>query len=220
MTFDTFRASLWLVPSLVLCAGLQAGCTTPQRVESGDTGTAMDANLARDGNVDRTDAPGADAPAGDTGAPIGDVGTIDGASVDAATVDAPGSDAATVDAASVDAASVDAARVDAAAVDASGPRDACVPEPMATTCSGHCGLTANNCGASVMCSLTCGRPQTCGGGGVPGVCGCTAADPDPCATAGLVCGSLTDSCGVSHSCGRCAGICCGDSCVCARCACP
>jgi len=79
----------------------------------------------------------------------------------------------------------------------------CTDEPTATTCAGgHCGPTANNCGHTVQCSTTCsGTAQTCGGGGVSGMCGCTPVSTSQ--TCGSHCGTLTNNCGLSVDCGGC-----------------
>lgn len=76
----------------------------------------------------------------------------------------------------------------------------CVPEPKSTTCGRvQCGITKNNCGASVDCgAAACVAPKTCGGGGVANTCGCKPSG-SPCD--GVSCGTLTDSCGTSVSCG-------------------
>ena len=43
-------------------------------------------------------------------------------------------------------------------------------------------------------------PQTCGGGGVSNVCGCT---PTTCAAQGKNCGTIPDGCGGTLNCGSC-----------------
>lgn len=58
---------------------------------------------------------------------------------------------------------------------------------------------AANCGA---CGNVCTLPQTCGGGGTPGVCGCT---PTTCEAEGKNCGDLPDACGKTLKCGECTG---------------
>ena len=65
------------------------------------------------------------------------------------------------------------------------------------TCTGHCGLTADGCGHILMCADDCVAPQTCGGGGVPSVCGCT---PTTCAKQGATCGTISDGCGGTVTC--------------------
>ena len=100
----------------------------------------------------------------------------------------------------------------------------CTPQSDATTCAGKCGSVLNNCGQTVDCTplctgcctgeicqpgtdnLFCGRnggacdrctsPQTCGGGGSAGVCGCTPT------CAGKDCGA-SDGCGGICTAGRC-----------------
>jgi hypothetical protein len=91
--------------------------------------------------------------------------------------------------------------------------------PGLTACGGACVDTSrdsHNCGG---CGHVCSGSETCGGGGTPGVCGCT---DDGSACTGQVCGTAVNNCGQTVSCGSC-GInqkCCIDSCVCANCACP
>jgi hypothetical protein len=79
----------------------------------------------------------------------------------------------------------------------------CTDEPAATTCAGgHCGPISNNCGHTVQCSTTCsGTGQTCGGGGFPGLCGCTPQSTSQ--TCGSHCGTLDNNCGQSVDCGGC-----------------
>lgn len=87
-----------------------------------------------------------------------------------------------------------------------------------TLCAGTCvnlSTDSNNCGA---CGTVCTAPSTCGGGGTPGVCGCT---DDGTACSGQVCGPSVNNCGQTVSCGTCGGgRCCLDSCVCPTCLCP
>ncbi|MGI9020520.1 MAG: hypothetical protein ACR2G3_07415 [Solirubrobacterales bacterium] len=57
----------------------------------------------------------------------------------------------------------------------------CVPDTVQVTCQSQgrtCGSATNNCGQTVDCG-SCSPPQTCGGGGVSGMCGCTPSCP-PC----------------------------------------
>jgi hypothetical protein len=71
-----------------------------------------------------------------------------------------------------------------------------------TSCTGqgmNCGETMDGAGNVLACG-SCTAPQTCGGGGAPGLCGCT---PLTCASAGATCGTLSDGCGGTLSCGTC-----------------
>jgi hypothetical protein len=75
----------------------------------------------------------------------------------------------------------------------------CVP----TTCmalGANCGSVLNGCGLNLVCG-SCTLPDTCGGGGMPNVCGCT---PTTCTAANATCGSIADDCGNMLSCGSCA----------------
>ena len=68
-------------------------------------------------------------------------------------------------------------------------------------CNGVCvnlATDSNNCGA---CGTTCTTPDTCGGGGTAGQCGCT--PTMTCATEGFDCGAFMDDCGEMVSCGSC-----------------
>src|SRR5262249_24086529 len=67
-------------------------------------------------------------------------------------------------------------------------------------CTGMCidtGSDNMNCGA---CGATCIAPQTCGGGGPPGICGRTPATASPL---GQHCGTAPDGCGGSLNGGPC-----------------
>ena len=72
----------------------------------------------------------------------------------------------------------------------------------APSCGGrNCGPSAGNaCGHTVASCGTCTAPQTCGGSGTTGVCGCTSSG-SPCA--GKNCGTVLDSCSLPISCGSC-----------------
>jgi hypothetical protein len=102
----------------------------------------------------------------------------------------------------------------------------CMPE---TCASQHlsCGPAGNGCGGSLDCG-SCTPPDTCGGGGMPGVCGHPTCTPRTCMQAGANCGPVADGCGGVLSCGTCTppqtcgggGIpsVCGGSCVPSTCA--
>ncbi len=66
-----------------------------------------------------------------------------------------------------------------------------------------CGPAGDGCGGTLNCG-TCTLPDTCGGGGMPGVCGhrpaCT---PQTCASQALTCGPAGDGCGGLLNCGMC-----------------
>jgi len=49
----------------------------------------------------------------------------------------------------------------------------------------------------------CTAPDTCGGGGMPGVCGHPMCTPRTCQSAGANCGALGDGCGGVLDCGQC-----------------
>ena len=90
-------------------------------------------------------------------------------------------------------------------------RDACVP----STCDlvgARCGAIADGCGGTIDCG--CDDADTCGGAGVPGMCGCT---PITCEQAGAGCGAIDDGCGGTLECGGCdEGMACQENaCVCA-----
>ncbi len=68
-----------------------------------------------------------------------------------------------------------------------------------------CGQQGDGCGNAIDCGGC--DAGTCGGGGVPGVCGSTCA-PQTCAGQGLQCGPAGDGCGNTLQCGGCdAGTC-------------
>ncbi|MFN7130614.1 MAG: hypothetical protein ACK4N5_00930 [Myxococcales bacterium] len=68
-----------------------------------------------------------------------------------------------------------------------------------------CGQHPDGCGGTVECG-GCPSPETCGGGGTPGVCGCTKVS---CLSLGKNCGALSDGCGGTLNCGTCGP---GESC--------
>ena len=72
----------------------------------------------------------------------------------------------------------------------------------ADTCAAHgynCGIFDDGCCGQINCG-TCSAPDTCGGGGTVGVCGCT---PSTCASQGFLCGTAPDNCGGTLNCGTC-----------------
>jgi hypothetical protein len=86
----------------------------------------------------------------------------------------------------------------------------CVPT---TTCASQgiqCGPATDDCGNPLSCG-ECTEPQTCGGGGTSGVCGCTSQ-----MTCEGKCGSVTTECGAILECGDSCGTCqvCGDDNTC------
>lgn len=81
-----------------------------------------------------------------------------------------------------------------------------------------CGGTNDVCNATGVCvdcftNNQCTPPETCGGGGMTEVCGCTAADP----CTGSNCGTINDTCGVPQTCSCAMG---GDVCVANACCTP
>ena len=69
-----------------------------------------------------------------------------------------------------------------------------------TACTGlACGPATNNCGQTITCG-SCTTPETCGGGGMAGVCGCTP-ESDAEACGGAPCGHVTNNCGQIVDCG-------------------
>jgi hypothetical protein len=75
--------------------------------------------------------------------------------------------------------------------------------PGALSCSGNQPTKCNTLGSAYAANgAACVAPQTCGGGGTTGVCGCT---PTATATlcAGKECGTVANGCGGTVSCGSC-----------------
>jgi hypothetical protein len=62
-----------------------------------------------------------------------------------------------------------------------------------------CGPASDGCGKPLDCGA-CASPNTCGGGGVVGVCGCP---KTTCVAQGKQCGTAPDGCGGTLSCGAC-----------------
>jgi hypothetical protein len=106
-----------------------------------------------------------------------------------------GTDAATVEA---DAAvTPDVAEASDEVTPEAGP-DACVPGTCQTL-GANCGSVPDGCGGTIPSCGTCGANESCGGGGVPHVCGgCV---PDTCAAHNYGCGSMPDGCGNTVVCG-------------------
>ncbi len=68
----------------------------------------------------------------------------------------------------------------------------------------ECGLADDGCGGLMDCGSTCASGgDTCGGGGLPNVCGHPACVPQTCASAHASCGVIADGCGGSVNCGAC-----------------
>lgn len=187
--------------------------TSPAETESdaADTAVVEDTGDAADGETDGT---------------VSDSMPTDG-STDSKPVDTGAVDTGTVDTFVPDVA-VDAAVCAASSYSCSGDtlrkcRSDGSAYDVVTTCpSGTCSASLGRCTActpgTLSCSGTqptkcdtlgasfapngaaCVSPQTCGGGGTLGVCGCTP-KTDPCA--GRTCGSVDNGCGTSVSCGSC-----------------
>jgi hypothetical protein len=99
---------------------------------------------------------------------------------------------------------------------------ACTP----ITCAAQmiqCGPAGDGCGGQLDCG-PCPTGQTCGGGGVPSVCGAPTCTKTTCAAQGLQCGPAGDGCGGVLQCGDCPAneICgaCGTPGVCGSCCVP
>jgi hypothetical protein len=74
------------------------------------------------------------------------------------------------------------------------------------TCAGQnifCGPAGDGCGNIIQCG-PCQAPQTCGGAGVPGMCGTPTCTPRTCTQLGANCGLTGDGCGGTLNCGVCA----------------
>jgi hypothetical protein len=67
----------------------------------------------------------------------------------------------------------------------------------------NCGTPDDKCGGPLNCGDTCKGSETCGGGGKPFVCGCTAATCESLSSerGAKVCGMVADGCGGTLSCG-------------------
>ena len=80
-----------------------------------------------------------------------------------------------------------------------GDQPCCSTNTSCTATGANCGSIPDGCGGSLNCG-SCTAPQTCGGAGLPNVCGCT---PTTCSAAGAGCGPIADGCGGSLDCGTC-----------------
>jgi hypothetical protein len=93
---------------------------------------------------------------------------------------------------------------------------ACVAPPVPictpTTCVAQgidCGPAGDGCGNVIQCGM-CPAGETCGGGGVPSVCGAPPCNSETCLQQGIQCGPAGDGCGNVIQCGTCpAGETCG-----------
>jgi len=112
---------------------------------------------------------------------------------------------------------------------------ACVAPPVPictpTTCVAQgidCGPAGDGCGNVIQCGM-CPAGETCGGGGVPSVCGAPPCNSETCLQQGIQCGPAGDGCGNVIQCGTCpagetcggggkAGICGAGTCTPAACA--
>jgi formylglycine-generating enzyme required for sulfatase activity len=82
-----------------------------------------------------------------------------------------------------------------------GPDAGCIP----STClqrSKNCGVTDDGCGGAVACGA-CPAGQTCGGGGIPNVCGKGDCAAKSCQAQGKNCGTVSDGCSLLVDCGTC-----------------
>ncbi len=66
-----------------------------------------------------------------------------------------------------------------------------------------CGPAGDGCGGLLDCGKCTVAGESCGGGGVPGVCGGPKCTPRTCASVGATCGPLGDGCGGVLDCGKC-----------------
>jgi hypothetical protein len=60
-----------------------------------------------------------------------------------------------------------------------------------------CGVIPDQCGSTIDCGMNCAMSQSCGGGGVPHVCGC----PTELSCNNKNCGTTPDGCGSVLNCG-------------------
>ena len=78
----------------------------------------------------------------------------------------------------------------------------------AITCAGNgynCGMVGDGCGGTLDCG-TCTSPgESCGGAGMPNVCGTPPCTAKTCAGLGYDCGMASDGCNKTLDCGTCTG---------------
>jgi hypothetical protein len=77
--------------------------------------------------------------------------------------------------------------------------------PTAVTCESqgaNCGPISDGCGGILQCG-DCPSGQTCGGSGMPSVCGAPPCTAKTCADLGFDCGPAGDGCGNTLDCGTC-----------------
>jgi len=85
-----------------------------------------------------------------------------------------------------------------------GAVDACIPTG-ACSSQQNCGTKPNGCGGVWTCGGNCSGGETCGGGGAPNVCGsgyCEGGSIPACPPS-PACGTVSDPCGDTMSCGTC-----------------
>jgi len=80
----------------------------------------------------------------------------------------------------------------------------CVPLVTCASSGQRCGPLTDDCGNVLDCG-DCEEPETCGGGGTAGTCGCMVTT-----TCDGRCGAVTTNCGTALDCGLCAEPCGGD----------
>lgn len=96
----------------------------------------------------------------------------------------------------------------------------CTPLTCANYPAGTCGAQSDGCGGLTANCGTCTPPQTCGGGGVPNMCGAPDAGSCPpltCAGQNIKCGPAGDGCGGLLMCGNCPS---GQTCISGQCYAP
>jgi hypothetical protein len=93
---------------------------------------------------------------------------------------------------------------DGGTTDGPGSSDAACGPASCASLGANCGeiLTCDVDTTSINCG-TCPPPLTCGGGGVPNVCGNGTCNPTTCAALGWTCGVTSDQCGGVLHCGSC-----------------